>query len=427
MADPVSAAANPNAGGDHPILPFTFRPTQDQIADLRARLAATRWPDQLQGMSHPWAYGTDRTTLQALCNYWANGYDFDRHFDAIMTAYPHFTTTVVGVPLHFIHVRSPRADAKPMLLIHGWPGSFMEFLDVIPLLSNPKDATKPAFHLVIPSLPGYVFSPAPTKVGFGTADMGRVFNHLMLKLGYIRYLAQGGDWGSFICRELAINHPHNCVGIHVNMVAVAPPVTSVGWLPSLAAVWAGKGEWVLSKEENEWVKQTFEFLNKHTAYQHIQAESPQTLAYALNDSPAGLASWLLEKFYLWSHHQGDITLAIPLDKILTNISLYWFTACIASSIRLYKEHLVIKWDGGIGESQLMKAKVPPSVVVGVANFPKEILKMPKAWVRHYMNVQHWSVLTRGGHFAALEEPELLAEDVQTCVKGWIERKLINLD
>ncbi|KAI9188881.1 hypothetical protein H9P43_000303 [Blastocladiella emersonii ATCC 22665] len=416
----MSAASNPSTPGSElagPI-PFQFRLKQDEIDDLRRRLRATRWPDQLDGAE--WEYGANLEKTKELADYWANQYDFQKHFDHI-NSFPHYVTTAVGTQIHFIHVPSERPDALPLLLIHGWPGSFTEFLDIIPLLTNPPTGEQ-AFHVVVPSLPGYGFSPAPAQKGFGTKLMARVFNQLMIKLGYIKYFAQGGDWGSVIARELAIHHNLNCVGIHINMVAVKPPMT-LGWLPSMALTYAGRGQYVYSKEETQWLKETQEMISKHTAYMHMQAESPQTPAYALNDSPVGLLAWIYEKFMIWTHHQGDIKLAVTYDQLLTNISLYWFTQTIASSMRLYKETLKLDSNGS-PVSEIMSKSI--SIPVGCAIFPKEIYKVPKSWAKHYMNVQHWTVLNRGGHFAALEEPALLAEDIRACFGDWVKRHVVQL-
>ncbi|KAJ3368998.1 hypothetical protein GGF31_005959 [Allomyces arbusculus] len=396
--------------------PFTFTLTDDMIDDLRDRVRRTRWPDEMAGSE--WTYGVPKSELMALADYWANEFDFRKHFDRI-NSYPHFTTTVNGVPLHFIHARSSRTDAVPLLLIHGWPGSFVEFLDIIPMLTNPPPH-KPAFHVVVPSLPGYGFSPAPKQPGFGTQEMARVFNLLMIKLGYLKYLAQGGDWGSIIARQLAVNHVQNCVGIHINLVVVPPP-KSVGFLPYLLLIYAGKGSYVLSKQELKWLEETQDFLKKYTAYQKIQATTPQTPAYALNDSPVGLLAWLYEKFSQWTHQAGEPDLFLPRDTMLTNISLYWFTQTIASSMRLYKEDMTIQEDGSVYSPSISARITAP---VGCAVFPKEIMKVPQSWAKFYFNVQHWAVHNRGGHFIAMEEPALLAEEVQACFGAWMEKGVV---
>ncbi|KAI9217917.1 epocide hydrolase domain-containing protein [Blastocladiella britannica] len=421
--------------------PFTFEPPQAAIDDLRRRIRATRWPDQIENIG--WDFGVERTELKKVAIHWADSFDFTAQF-ARLNAFPNFTTTVSGdsVPLHFIHVRSDRADAKPLLLIHGWPGSVIEFFDIIPLLTRPKSDTAPAFHLVIPSLPGYGFSPAPTRSGVSTLEMARAFNQLMIQLGYIKYFAQGGDWGSIIARDLAVHHALNCVGIHINMAAFQPPRTAT-WIPSLVAMYANKGTYVLSPEEWEWVKETQKHQETGTGYMHYQTTAPQALAYGLNDSPVGLLAWIYEKFYRWTHHLGDVTQAVPIDKILLNVSIYWFTNTIASSLRLYRETLGKKnpgtnLDGTVvlrnthsnGVLIHLKCSVITAKIanpVGVAVFPKELYKAPKSWVKHYTNLQHWTVMNRGGHFAALEEPALLADDIQECFGKWVADGLVKLD
>ncbi|KAI9217916.1 epocide hydrolase domain-containing protein [Blastocladiella britannica] len=402
--------------------PYQFDLDPLEVADLKSRLAATRWPDQLEDAG--WDYGTEKSALMAVADHWANQYDFARHF-AWINSFPHFLVTVLDdVNLHFIHARSDRADAKPLLLLHGWPGSFVEFLKIIPALTNPTDPADPAFHLVIPSIPGFGFSPAPREEDQCLPkNIVRAFNALMVKLGidnsyrgYTQYFAQGGDWGSLLGRVLAIEHPLNCIGLHINMLVVPPPVTLKN-IPSLVAYGLGKGHWFMTPQEVEWVNQSVKSKEQGKGYQMLHGYTPQTFGYALNDSPVGLLGILYGAF-----HHLDPDQRISLDEVLTDISLYWFTQTITTSMWLYRGGLKDSPGGNSANAPMIAGRI--TVPVGVAVFPRELYKMPQSWAKNTLNIQHWSVMERGGHFAALEEPDLLVGDIRKCFGSWIQRGIV---
>ncbi len=355
------------------------------LADLRERLARTRWPDQLPDAG--WDYGTERGYLRELCEYWRTSFDW-RAAEARLNAVPQFTTSIGGQNVHFLHLRSPHRNALPLLLSHGWPGSVVEFLEAIGPLANPPDPAD-AFHVVVPSLPGYGFSGPTGERGFDGTRIAETFAALMARLGYGRYIAQGGDWGALITRRLAALDAEHVAGIHLN--AVVPP--------------APKEEYDRAVEAGEPVRR---HSSSEMGYYQIQRTKPQTLAYALNDSPAGLAGWVVEKFRRWSDCDGDVERSFTKDELLTNITLYWVTGTIGSSSRLYYE------ESGTGSRNLPFARV--EVPTGFAAFPKELSRPPRSWVESEFDLVHWTEMPRGGHFAALEEPELFVEDVRAFAR-----------
>jgi microsomal epoxide hydrolase len=354
--------------------PFTLRVPDAALADLRERLARTRWPDEPP--LSPWSTGTSLEYLKSLCAYWRDGFDW-RAWEAKLNAFPQFTLAVDGIELHFIHARGKGANPMPLLLSHGWPGSVFEFHKLIPLLTD-------HFTVVAPSLPGYGLSFRPGQKRYGTEDMARAFAELMPALGYRRFGCQGGDWGASISTVLGHRHPELLTGIHLNLLVVRRD-------PKLAT-------------DARYRDQLNAFLKDETGYQAIQGTKPQTLAFGLNDSPAGLAAWIVEKFRTWSDCDGNPEDAISRDEMLANISLYWFTGAIGSSFWPYYARLHSGWpipEGGtIG------------VPMGYAEFPKEILSPPRALAEQtYTDIRRWSVMKKGGHFAALEQPEALAKEV----------------
>lgn len=372
---------------------FTVHVGDDVLADLRARLAQTRWPDQVGA---DWAYGTPVAYLQSLCAYWRDGFDW-RAQEAALNAFDHFTTSIDGERLHFIHQRSPEPDARPLLLSHGWPGSISEFMKIIGPLTDPRahgGDPRDAFHVVAPSIPGYGFSQAPRAPGFDARAAARRFAALMARLGYARYFAQGGDWGSAITSWLAADAAAHVAGIHLNLVFARRPregdpregVPDTEWTRFEARVAALSHEW---------------------GYQGIQSTKPQTLAYALNDSPAGLAGWIVEKFHGWTQHGGDHEAVLSRDEMLTDITLYWATQSICSSMRLYYEN------------RQVGNRLPPRIDVptAVAVFPGELALPPRRWVERQFQLVHWREMPRGGHFAALEAPELLVGDVREAFRA----------
>jgi len=373
------------------IEPFRIEVPDAVLDDLRARLARTRLPDQIEGAG--WDYGTERGYLQELIAHWRSAYDWRIH-EARLNAFPQFRTEIDGQRVHFLHVRSPHEDAFPLIVTHGWPGSIWEFHKVLGPLTDPTahgGEARDAFHVVCPSIPGYGFSDPPRTRGWDARRMAEVNAALMARLGYDRYGAQGGDWGSIISTYNAVADPEHCAGIHLNMVVALPPAD-------------GDPTAGLSDEEKLAVADLLRFQKEETGYQQIQGTRPQTLGYALNDSPAGLAAWIVEKFRAWSDCGGDVESRFTKDELLTNITLYWVTGSITSSIRLYCETMRSGlWSAG-----------PPRVAVptGCAIFPKELYRAPRAWAERIYDVKQWTKMPRGGHFAALEEPELLVEDVR---------------
>lgn len=347
------------------------------LDDLRRRLARTRIPDQIGGTG--WDYGIPMDYLGELIDYWLAKYDW-RDQEMRLNEVEHFRTTIDGQSIHFIHHRSPRDDAFPILLTHGWPGSVVEFLDVI-------DHLEDEFDLVVPSLPGYGFSEPTKATGWDPWRVARAFAQLMERLGYDRYGAQGGDWGSQVTTRIGALDEAHCAGIHLNMTTVDAP----------------KDQVPLSDGEKADLASMARFQREEVGYALEQMTKPQTLGASLNDSPAGLLAWIVEKFRTWSDCDGDPENVFTRDQLITNVMTYWVTGTITSSMRLY-------WE-------LMHTKEKPpeyvSVPTGIARYPKEIFLPPRAWIERRYNVTYWSELPRGGHFAAMEQPELFAEDVRT--------------
>jgi len=364
--------------------PFRISVSEAAIADLSERLARTRWPDEPP--LEPWSTGTSLAYAQALCAYWRDVFDW-RSWEARLNAFPQFKVALHGIELHFIHARSPNPAARPLLLSHGWPGSIVEFHELIPRLV-------PHFHVVAPSLPGYTLSFAPGQRRFGTVEIAACFADLMAMLGYARFGAQGGDWGGFITSVLGHRHPDRVTGIHLNLLALPRA-------PKIAAPTAA---------EAEYLEALGRFAREETGYQWIQGTKPQTLAFGLTDSPAGLAAWIAEKFRSWSDCGGEIENAISRDVLLANVSLYWFTGAIGSSFWPYYARRHGPWPVPQGE----QVKVP----MAYAAFPKEIVRPPRSQAETmYADIRRWTVMPRGGHFAALEQPDLLAEDVIEFFSG----------
>ena len=364
---------------------FRLAVPDSALADLKERLERTRWPDEPPLPA--WETGTSLAYLKGLVEYWRAGFDW-RAAEAKLNAFPQFTARVKGIDLHFIHAPGKRPDARPLLLSHGWPGSVFEFLRLIPLLQED-------FTVVAPSLPGYGLSFQPGQPRFGTEDMAEAFAELMTGvLGYERYGCQGGDWGASISTVLGHRYPERVTGIHLNLLVVRRDLNFSSEDP----------------ERKKYKEQLSKFLKDETGYQAIQGTKPQTLAYGLTDSPAGLAAWIVEKFRTWSDCGGNPESAIPRDDMLANISLYWFTGAIGSSFWPYYARLHAGWpipEGGtIG------------VPTGYAEFPKEILIPPRALAeKTYTDIRRWTVMPKGGHFAALEQPEALARDVRAFFAG----------
>jgi pimeloyl-ACP methyl ester carboxylesterase len=371
------------------VRPFTIHAADSVLDDLRERLARTIWPDQIPGSG--WGYGTDREYLQRLCEYWADGFDW-RAQEARFNRWPNFLTEIDGQQIHFIHARSPEPDALPLVITHGWPGSVAEFLDVVDPLCDPRahgGDPADAFHVVAPSLPGYGWSGPTVEPGWDVRRVAEAWVALMARLGYDRYGAQGGDWGAMVSMNVAALDPEHVAGLHTNMLLAFPTEDPAP----------------LSDDEMADVAAAGEFMNTGSAYQQIQGKNPQTLGYGLTDSPAGLAGWITEKHWAWTHHpDGDLEDALSMDQQLTNITLYWVTRTINSSIRLYCESMRTERFGGIGEYI--------SVPTGALVCPGEIFRAPRPWAEQVCNLVHYTRADRGGHFAAWEEPEMFVDDVR---------------
>jgi microsomal epoxide hydrolase len=360
------------------IRPFALHIADADIADLTARLARVRWPDEAPDA--PWRYGTSLAFMRELVGYWQRDYDW-RKTEAELNALPQFKTAIDGIDVHFIHVEGRRSKAMPLLLSHGWPGSVLEFLKVIPLLAED-------FTLVVPSLPGYTLSFAPGQRRCALPEIGAMFDTLMTRLGYARYGAQGGDWGSFVTSWLGANRSEHLTGIHLNLLPLRRD----------AAMFTNP-----SDDERRYVVELETWLKEEIGYQWIQGTRPQTLAFALSDSPVGLAAWLAEKFRAWTDCDGDPRNALTMDEMLGDVSLYWFTNCIGASFWPYYARMHGPWpiDGRI------------DVPMGYCEFPREILRPPReAAARVFTDIRRWSVMAKGGHFAALEQPAALAQEIR---------------
>ncbi len=373
--------------------PFDIHVADADLEDLKRRLAAARVPAGFASVGS--SYGIDLERLPAYLDYWREGYDW-RAQEQTLNALPNYVTDIDGQRVHFVHARSSHAGALPLLLSHGWPGSIVEFLKVFGPLTQPEHhggSPEDAFHVIAPSLPGFAFS-GPTSVpGWSPQRIGEAFHQLMSQLGYARYGAQGGDWGSVISTALGAAHPEAVCGVHTNLPLGAPPDPEN---PT-----AG-----LNESELRDLAGMEPYMQSEMGYFNEQSTKPHTVGVALGDSPAGLAAWILEKFATWSDCGGDLESVYTKDELLTNVSLYWFTGTATSSARIYYE---FAQTGGLG-GELPRVEVP----TGVARFPKELagFLFPRSWCEQVYNVTHWTEMPRGGHFAAMEQPELFVEDVR---------------
>lgn len=371
---------------------YTIDVAGSVLEDLRQRLARTRFPDQ-PGPAD-WSSGTDLGYLRELVAYWRDRYDWRLH-ERGLNRFEHWQCDLRGLRLHFIHQRSPEPDALPLLLTHGWPGSVYEFHKVLGPLTDPVahgGRREDAFHVVCPSLPGYGWSEAPTQPGFDIRAVAEVEAELMARLGYSRYAAQGGDWGALATTWLGRIDAAHLAGIHLSMVVAGPPA---GVADPMAGVTA---------EEQAWLGEMAGFQRTGTGYQQIQGTKPQTLGYALHDSPAGLAAWIVEKFHGWSDCGGRIATRFTMDELLTNVMIYWVTGSITSSMRLYRETL----RAGHFRPGPGRIEVPTAGAI----FPRELYKAPRRWAEAAFDLRRWTVFPTGGHFAALEEPALLVADLR---------------
>ena len=371
---------------DAQLTPFRIDIPQAALDDLRDRLARTRWPDEISGAG--WDYGIPLEYTRELAEYWRTAYDWREH-ERQLNEFPQFTTTIDGQRVHFLHVRSPEPDAVPLIMTHGWPGSVVEFTKVIGPLTDPRahgGDPADAFHLVLPHIPGYGFSGPAHERGWNVQRVARAWDELMLRLGYPRYGAQGGDWGAIISRELGLSAAEHVIGVHLNMLIAQGDLDEAG----------------LTDVEKGRLERRRQFRRDGQGYSAIQSTRPQTLAYGLTDSPAGQLAWIAEKFRAWT--DGDLPDdAVDRDQLLTNISLYWLTGTAGSSARLYFE---AAHSGTWGPPQYS------ATATGVAVFPYEIAPSVRRFAEQSNNIVHWSEFDRGGHFAAMEEPDLLVPDIR---------------
>jgi pimeloyl-ACP methyl ester carboxylesterase len=374
------------------IEPFRIAVPDAVLADLRERLARARLPDEIPGSE--WTYGTSLSYMRELVAYWRDRYDW-RAAEARLNRLRQFLARVGDLRIHFVHERGVGPKPLPLVITHGWPGSIAEFTEIIGPLTDPaRHGGDPAdaFDVVAPSMPGYGFSDHPTAPGMDPERIAALWVELMRGLGYERFGAQGGDWGAMVSTYLGARHAPHLIGVHLNMVIALPPDPKN---PSVEG---------LTQAEVVELMEAQQFLQEETGYQRIQGTKPQTLAYALNDSPAGLAAWIVEKFRTWSDCGGDIERRFTKDQLLTNIMLYWVPETANSSCRLYYE--------AVHADKFPPAGLRVEVPTGCAIFPRELIRPPRLWAERIFNVRRWTRMPAGGHFAAMEEPQALLEDIR---------------
>jgi pimeloyl-ACP methyl ester carboxylesterase len=373
------------------VQPFKIQVSDEELDDLKRRLRATRWPEK--EAADDWSQGVPLAYLKNVCRYWAETYDW-RKTEERLNALPQFRTEVDGLGIHFLHARSPHRDALPLVMTHGWPGSIVEFLKVIPMLTDPTKhggSAEDAFHVVCPSLPGYGFSDKPARNGWSLEKIATAWSALMLRLGYNRYFAQGGDWGAGVTTAIGLQDTVHCCGIHLNMPLARPDSDTMS---------------SLTEEEQDWLAKFKHFEDWDSGYAKEQSTRPQTVGYGLADSPAGQAAWILEKFWAWTDSNGNPENVLTRDEMLDAIMLYWIPNSAASSARLYWESYG-KW--GLFD--------PVRVPVGCSLFPKDIVGASRRWAeKSYLNLVYWNRVDRGGHFAAFEQPELFAKELRACFR-----------
>lgn len=379
-----SAAAVPEPA----VTSFRYHAPQSALEDLSLRLLRTRLPDRQT--CNDWSQGIPLAKLQALLHYWRNGYDW-RRCEARLNAFAQYRTWIDGLGIHFLHARSPHPEALPLIITHGWPGSVIEFLPLIELLTNPTahgGRAEDAFHVVAPSLPGFAFSDKPTERGWNVDRIAGAWAGLMRRLGYSRYVAQGGDWGAWVTTRLAQRRPPGLLGIHLNMPLVFPAVTPVSPTPS----------------ERRALQRLAHFQTQECGFFLVQKTQPQMIGYALTDSPAGQLAWIIQILYEFTDNRGDLESALPRDAILDNVTLYWLTGTAASSARIYLEDAQLPGNAGVVD-----------LPVGYSVFPRELYCAPRPWAEAcFPRLIYWHELDRGGHFAAWEQPQLFAQELRTC-------------
>ncbi|MGZ6126548.1 MAG: epoxide hydrolase family protein [Myxococcales bacterium] len=379
------------APGDGFAVPFSIGIEDEVLSDLRVRIRKTRWPDQVPGIG--WQQGTERDYLKGLLAYWADGFDW-RARERELNRFRQFRAGIDGASIHFVHERARRGGGIPLILTHGWPSSFLELLPLVPLLTDPAahGIEGPAFDVVIPSLPGYGFSSRPARTGVNSRYTARLWHGLMQGLGYERYGAQGGDFGAGVATFMALDQPERMIGVHLSNLDVPP--------------WTGAGSRPLSEAERAYLDRNQRWADGERGYSAIQSTKPQTVGYGLNDSPAGLAAWIVEKWRSWTDSGGDPERRVSRDFLLTLLTIYWATQSITSSMRDYYDN---RWCGAaLGPDD--RVKVPTGIAVFASEFVPEG-EPPREWAERVYEVRRWTPMPAGGHFAPAEEPERVARDI----------------
>ena len=380
------------------VKPFTIAVEESVLEDLRQRLADTRWPDEIPNTG--WDYGSNLAYIKELVEYWRTEFDW-RAQEAKLNEFNHYKSEVDGLDIHFIHEKGKGPNPIPLIITHGWPSCFFEMTKIIPLLTDPSSYggdPLDSFDVVAPSLPGFGFSDHAKERGMEVQRVAGIWNKLMThNLGYSKFAAQGGDIGSGVTACLGFSHSDSLHGIHLTSITRPTPYLGPGSRPVTEA------EQALMTQRDKW-------FDDEGGYNHIQGTKPQTLAYGLNDSPAGLASWIVEKYRTWSDCGGDVEKSYTKDELLTIVTIYWVTQTISSSTRMYFENQKNLW--------VMEQDQKVPAPAGMAMFPQEISKPPREWGERSYDVRRWTEMTQGGHFAALEEPQLLAEDVRAFFRDF---------
>lgn len=374
------------------IKPFRIATSEEELDDLRRRLAATRWPDR--ETPEDWSQGIPLDYVKDLCAYWHDEYDW-RRCESWLNDLPQFTTNIDGLDFHFLHIRSPNDNALPLVVTHGWPGSIIEFSKIIGPLTDPAahgGDKADAFHLVCPTLPGFGFSGKPTSPGWGVERIGRAWGQLMARLGYDRYVAQGGDWGAVVTACMGISEAQHCAGIHMNMPVVSPSKTALQ---------------DPSKFEQDALASVRHYWEWNSGYSKEQSTRPQTLGYGLVDSPIAQATWIVEKFWAWTDCDGHPENVLSRDELLDNVMMYWLPRAGASAARLYWESF------GVLTQQQQDVHVP----TGVSVFPHEIFRASKRWLEErFTDLVYYNVLDKGGHFASFEQPTIFVDELRACFR-----------
>ncbi len=371
---------------------FRIRVPKSALTDLKRRLATTRWPERETVAG--WSQGVPLAYMRELVEYWRSDYDWNRCQDEL-NMLPQFITEIDGLDIHFLHIKSPHRNAMPMVMTHGWPGSILEFMKVIGPLSDPESyggKGEDAFHVVIPTLPGFGFSAKPDAPGWGIERIGRAWGELMARLGYKRYVAQGGDWGSAVTHAMGMSETQHCIAMHTNMPLLSPS-------PALTAEPTAQEVSALAGFQH--------YFDWDSGYSKQQSTRPQTVGYGLVDSPVAQCAWIIEKFWAWTDSNGHPENVLTRDELLDNVMMYWLPAAGASAARLYWESF----------SVLFAAKPQIHMPVGASIYPREIFRASRRWCEErYTKLIHYNVLDKGGHFAAFEQPEIFVNEVRTCFR-----------